>query len=815
MAKDQELLIKINGNAKLFIDELDKVNRRTKDLQKGLVSVAKTSAIAFTALAGAVGVAVARFSAFEKTFTNVVTLLDKSSFSTKTLKDGIEGLRKGVIALGAKSGESFETLNVGLFNLVSAGVKADDAMDALTAATKLATAGATDTNTAVKALTATMTSFGEEAGTAQEIAEKFFTAQKFGVTTVGELATEFNKVGGIAKELGISFDETLASLSALTANGAKPTTVAATELRAVLNGLILVQGKLSKESFAVQDALSLENVKARGLSKSLELLKKATNGDVVEMQRLFGSVEALGAVLSLTGAQSNLVKIQLDAMSDATARAATFQDALAVKQATTERAMKRLKVSVDAIAVTFGEAFAPTVNAAADALSAIAQRVSEMDKSTVSAIATMVKWLIVITGLTTVLAVLALGYLKVKAGVIALNVALGLSSKVIKVYNLTLLVGQRVLAVFRLGMIAATTTVRGFAAATGVGLALVAISLLITNFREVKAVVAGSLAAAGNIISNFAKNTSKIFGALGDFFLAVLAFDKNKIASSFISLGAAVDDGFSKIGEGAAKAFNTAFDESIAASDASGISEEDLDAAEAELEKEKEKIDASNAQVFAGLTEREIAQAEIDKAKAERLAARDKKSIKDEILHNKTIAQLNFALSSDEVKLAGETSGKLVALTQSKNKQVKAIGKAASLVQIGIKTAEGAISAYSALAGIPIVGPALGGIAAGAVIAFGAEQAAAVTKAQGGGIVPAGPGGARDRIPALLEPGEVVIPKALAPSFIQSVGRPEEDLTEDPTAGGQTEITIAFRDDAFEIIEQKLLERRAIGIGTL
>ena len=131
MANDNELLIRINGTAKQFIDELDRVGKKTQDLQKGLTTVAKTSAVAFTALAGAVGATVARFSAFEKTFSNVQTLLDKSSFSTKTLTQGVNDLRKGVIALGAETGESFEDLNKGLFDLVSAGVDADNAVETL------------------------------------------------------------------------------------------------------------------------------------------------------------------------------------------------------------------------------------------------------------------------------------------------------------------------------------------------------------------------------------------------------------------------------------------------------------------------------------------------------------------------------------------------------------------------------------------------------------------------------------------------------------------------------------------------------------
>jgi hypothetical protein len=49
------------------------------------------------------------------------------------------------------------------------------------------------------------------------------------------------------------------------------------------------------------------------------------------------------------------------------------------------------------------------------------------------------------------------------------------------------------------------------------------------------------------------------------------------------------------------------------------------------------------------------------------------------------------------------------------------VAKAAAAAQTAIETYKGAISAYSSLAGIPIVGPVLGGIAAAAVVASGAK----------------------------------------------------------------------------------------------
>lgn len=62
----------------------------------------------------------------------------------------------------------------------------------------------------------------------------------------------------------------------------------------------------------------------------------------------------------------------------------------------------------------------------------------------------------------------------------------------------------------------------------------------------------------------------------------------------------------------------------------------------------------------------------------------------------------------------------------SKNKEVAAIAKAMAIYEIGINTYKAAMAAYSAMAGIPFIGPVLGIAAAAAAVAYGGEQIANV-----------------------------------------------------------------------------------------
>jgi hypothetical protein len=161
------------------------------------------------------------------------------------------------------------------------------------------------------------------------------------------------------------------------------------------------------------------------------------------------------------------------------------------------------------------------------------------------------------------------------------------------------------------------------------------------------------------------------------------------------------------------------------------------------------------------------------------------------------VATIDKALHSTEIEGAKSVSGELVALAQSKQSTLKAIGKAASIAQITIATAESAVNiAKSVIAVVPFpfAIPIAGALAA-ARIAFGAEQIANVTAAASGALV--GGSGNGDTQPFLLEPGELVAPKKNFEEVVGAVNASRNNrdddivnlltsLNEKNTAGGST-----------------------------
>ncbi len=95
-------------------------------------------------------------------------------------------------------------------------------------------------------------------------------------------------------------------------------------------------------------------------------------------------------------------------------------------------------------------------------------------------------------------------------------------------------------------------------------------------------------------------------------------------------------------------------------------------------------------------------------------------------IHEERLKKIEEAELAARIQSQRNFANIFVGMAASKNKTLAAIGKAAAIYNIGLDTYEGAMAAYNAMASIPYVGPALGVAAAGAVIAFGAEQMAGV-----------------------------------------------------------------------------------------
>ena len=196
---------------------------------------------------------------------------------------------------------------------------------------------------------------------------------KFGVLTVGELSEVIGRVSPVAKEAGVSIEELLAAIAALTKGGLK-TAEAVTALRATFNAFLKPQGKALEVMERLGIKFDLAAIKAKGFEGILADLRKVAKEDKQAVIDLIGSQEALTAVLALTGSQAKSFGEILKAEKNITNE---FGEAFDKVAATFDKAKDRFSAAFTVLFVELGEIFLPALTAALDAFTAFVKGMIE------------------------------------------------------------------------------------------------------------------------------------------------------------------------------------------------------------------------------------------------------------------------------------------------------------------------------------------------------------------------------------------------------------------------------------------------------
>lgn len=318
--KISQPLVKVSKN-------VDKVTREMKKSQnqiekwknksvKAMDNVIKKSVKVGAAIGAAVG-AVAVKVGFEG-----MKELDEGAAKVKSIAGNSLELKKiqgELLKNSTKTGVAVNELAESQYSAISSGVKASESIDAAVQSTKLAKAGFTDSDSALKLMTSTMNTFGLEGKAAmEEISDKMLITQNLGVTTVQELSGSLGGVTPIAKAAGASIDDVLSSVASLT-KGGQSTEMAVTNLKGIMTSVI----KPSKEAADTAKQLgidfSVSAIKSKGFANFLEEIKEKTGGNTEVMGKLFSNTRALNGVLALTSNEGmKSFNDTMEAMKDST-----------------------------------------------------------------------------------------------------------------------------------------------------------------------------------------------------------------------------------------------------------------------------------------------------------------------------------------------------------------------------------------------------------------------------------------------------------------------------------------------------------------
>lgn len=358
------------ADTKKFLGNIGKVGKKFGDLSADMKKTGDTINKAVAGIGIAAGAAAGKslmaFRDFETGMNEVFTLLPG------TTQAAFDDINADVLKLSKEIGRLPEDIIPALYDSLSAGIPPDNVFAFLETANKLAVGGATELGIAVDGLTTVVNAFGSDVISVGEASDIIFTAVKGGKTTVEQLSKAMFNVAPIAASMGIEFGNVTAAVATLTASGT-PTSVAMTQIRAALSELAKPTSKISK-LFTELTGKSFEEFIASGgdLKEGFDIIKAGAKANNKPLAEYVGSVEALGAIQTLTGKGSEKFASELVAAANAVgATDAAFEQG----SQGIGLVLEKLKASFQVLQIEIGQKLAPLL---IDAIDNIKKRFDEI-----------------------------------------------------------------------------------------------------------------------------------------------------------------------------------------------------------------------------------------------------------------------------------------------------------------------------------------------------------------------------------------------------------------------------------------------------
>jgi TP901 family phage tail tape measure protein len=322
-----------------------------------VAGVAGGVAIAGAAIAGVAIKGVSEFIKFEDQMNEVFTLLPNIS------GEAMSQMRDQVLDVSEEMGRLPEDIVPALYQSISAGVPKDNVFEFLEQAHKASLGGVTDLETAVDGITSVMNAYGSDVVSAANASDVMFTAVRLGKTDFQQLSRSLFNVIPTAASLGVSFEDVSASLAVLTGQGT-PTRVATTQIRSALVEASKGGTKLD-EAIKEMTGSSFPELIQQGTSMPgiFEALRNSMPDQ--QFKDLFGSVEAVNAVLGITGPNFDKTVSAMEEMQDSAGATDAAYERMNSGMA---RTLEVLQAKFKTTFIRIGDALSPLVTFLGDAL---------------------------------------------------------------------------------------------------------------------------------------------------------------------------------------------------------------------------------------------------------------------------------------------------------------------------------------------------------------------------------------------------------------------------------------------------------------
>lgn len=377
--------------------ELEHVNSRTYQFAESMKSIGvnaqsvgsmmqtvgdKVSKVSL-AIAGAVtATSVKGWMTLEDEMANVATIADTSE---KSLSD----LTAEAIEASNVTGVAAAEIAKAQYQAISANVATAESTGLVANAAKAAKAGVSDVTTVIDGATSIINGWGIAIGESEAVFDKLLKTQQRGKTNIGELASSIGQVTGLAPQLNMSLDETLAAVGAITQSG-NSTSSAMNGLKAVMSSILKPTAEAKEEAERLGLQFDSAALKAKGFTAFLADVVEKTGGSEDSLAKLFGSVEGLSQIMLLGGSAAGMYA---DILDDLGSSAGTLNTMFEERTASSAQRFSMALNKINNAAISLGQSTAPLINYAADSIEKFADAIQGMSAEEAQSVIKTALWI--------------------------------------------------------------------------------------------------------------------------------------------------------------------------------------------------------------------------------------------------------------------------------------------------------------------------------------------------------------------------------------------------------------------------------------
>lgn len=352
-----ELTAKINADASGFRSGMQSAMQALGGF-RGAVGLASGAVVAFAGAKG-LGAAVSSAAQFEEQMLSLRSTVGESAQT-------VQSLRGDVMDLAAETGQSTNQIVDGFRFARSAGLDMAEAQELVETATKASAAGFGEQSELVRTATTAMNAWSKEVESGSEFLDTMTAAAQNADIRVSDLASAFRRNINMASNLGLTLEETLSSLSAIS-GAVGSASRGGRLLQQTFNGLLSPSGQAAdaiSDVFGSVDKMrrSLQN---DGLLSTLLELQDGLQESGRGMEDVFRSSRKLEGVLAQLAGDGERTK---DIMAELGENTGNVQKAFDDTEGTLRRWRKTQK-RFNNLMIEFGTSILPPVNDALETTS--------------------------------------------------------------------------------------------------------------------------------------------------------------------------------------------------------------------------------------------------------------------------------------------------------------------------------------------------------------------------------------------------------------------------------------------------------------